>query len=213
MNKYIISFLIIAGLFLIPTTVLAADYNITNVDIYAYLQENGDVIVEEQHTYEFKGKFGGIIRELIAKNESEIVNFEAFENNKPLQIESDKTEYRIHREGKDETITIDLVYTIINGVNVYSDVADFYWPFFDKGNESTYGNLTVYVIPPEPTTALVAFGYDEAYNAETVLDDGQVQFAMGEVKRKRQGIFGLHILLRYFLQVLLRRISLCMINL
>lgn len=181
------SILFMAILFFIPTTVLAADYTITNVDIEAYLQENGDVIVEEHHTYEFKGEFRGIIRGLIPNKGSEIIELEAFEDHKPLQIESDKTEHRIHREGKDETITIDLVYRIKDGVAVYSDAAEFYWSFFDKGNEATYENLTVHVIPPEPTTALVAFGYDEAFKSESILEDGRIQFAMGEVRSGRNG--------------------------
>lgn len=174
-------------LFFIPTEVFAVDYNITNVEIHAYLQPNGDVTVHEQHTYEFSGEFGGIIRELIPKERTEIVELEAFEDNKPLRIETDKTEHRIHRGGKDETISINLTYKIKNGVDIYVDVAEFYWPFFDKRNEATYGNLTVYVIPPEPTTALITFGYDEAYKTESVLEDGRVQFAMGEVPRKRNG--------------------------
>ncbi|MFC0562514.1 DUF2207 domain-containing protein [Halalkalibacter alkalisediminis] len=187
MNKNIICVLLMTILFFIPTEVYAADYNITNVKIHAYLQPNGEVIVQEEHTYEFSGEFGGIIRELIPKEGTEIVELEAFEGNDPLLIETDRTEHRIHREGKDETITIDITYKINNGVDVYEDVADFYWPFFDKSNEATYENLIVYVIPPEPTTALIAFGYDEAYKTETVFDDGQVQFVMGEVPRKRNG--------------------------
>ncbi|WP_100372074.1 DUF2207 domain-containing protein [Bacillus sp. FJAT-45037] len=187
MGKQIIGIIVFVVFLLIPSHVLAADYEITNVDIQAYLQPDGDVTVNEQHTYEFSGEFGGIIRELIPKEGTDIIELEAFEGNTPLQIETDQSEHRIHREGRNETITIDLNYKIKNGVDVYADVAEFYWPFFDRSNESTYEQMTILVIPPEPTTDVIAFGYDEAYKTEAVLEDGQVQFAMGEVPRKRNG--------------------------
>ncbi|MDV2684399.1 DUF2207 domain-containing protein [Alkalihalophilus lindianensis] len=187
MNKRFIAAILIAILFFTPTEVLAVDYDITNVDIHAYLQPNGNVTVQEQHTYAFSGTFGGMIRELIPKEGTEIVQLEAFEGNNPLPIETDQTEHRIHREGNDETVTMDLHYEIKNGVDVYADVAEFHWPFFDKGNQSTYENLTIYVYPPTPTTSVIAYGYDEAYKTENVSEGGIVQFAMGEVPRKRNG--------------------------
>ncbi|MBP2242242.1 putative membrane protein [Cytobacillus eiseniae] len=187
MYRKIITVLFLAIILLIPTQALAVDYDITDVEIHAYLQEDGRVAVQEQHTYEFSGKFGGIIREIIPKKGSEIVNLEAYEGKKQLEIETDKSEHRIHREGKDETVTIDLFYEIKNGVDVYADVAELYWPFFDKSNESTYGSLTINVYPPESTTNVIAFGYDEAFQKEQVLQDGQVQFQLGKVPSERNG--------------------------
>src|SRR5699024_11699799 len=77
--------------------------------------------------------------------------------------------------------TIKLTYTIRNGVAVYSDVAEFYWPFFDTGNESDYEQLDVTVQPPQSTDDVLALGYDVAEGTESIQNDGSVQFSMGSV--------------------------------
>ncbi|MFC0470890.1 DUF2207 domain-containing protein [Halalkalibacter kiskunsagensis] len=187
MYNKIISAMIITVFFFIPTQVFAVDYQITDVEINAYLQDDGDVSVQEKHTYQFSDEFGGIIRELIPKEGTEIVQLEAYEKDQPLTIESNETEHRIHRAGKDETVTIDLFYEIKNGVDVYADVAEFYWPFFDRSNESTYENMMIHVFPPEPATGVIAFGYDEAFQKEDILEEGHVQFQLGEVPSNRNG--------------------------
>jgi len=172
---------------LIPTQAFAVDYDITDVEINAHLKEDGSVSVEETHTYSFSGEFGGIIRTMIPKTNTEITELKAFEGTSPLTIETDEFEHRIHRSGDDETINIILQYQILNGVEKYADVAEFYWPFFDKSNESTYENMTINVFPPTATTNVIAFGYDEAYEKESLLDQGQVQFQMGEVPSEENG--------------------------
>ncbi|QOY35459.1 DUF2207 domain-containing protein [Anaerobacillus isosaccharinicus] len=187
MGKRFIAFITVLVFFLLPTQVFAVDYSITDVEIDAKLQSNGDVFVKETHTYAFKGEFGGIIRELIPKQGTDIVQFEAFEGNTELKIETNKFEHRIHRSGKDETIVVELYYVIQNGVDVYPDVAEFYWPFFDRSNESMYENLVVTVIPPESTKNVIAFGYDEAYEKEVVQQDGSVKYKFGTVPRKTNG--------------------------
>ena len=144
-------FAIISILFLFPSQSLAVDYSITDVKIDAYLKENGNVDVKETHTYDFIGEFNGITREIIPKNGTSITGFKATENETPLRLEKKNDLYLIHRKGTDETITIQLRYSIKNGVDLYSDIADFYWPFFDERNESTYENLQVTVHPPKET--------------------------------------------------------------
>lgn len=173
--------------FFIPTQVFAVDFTITNVEIDAYLQSDGNVNVVERHTYDFQGEFNGIIRTLIAKTGTEIVDLQAFERESPLRIETSGAEHRIHRKGKDESITIDLLYTIERAVTVYDDVAEFYWPFFSRDNESTYEKMTITVHPPSPTTEVIAFGYDEAFKSERVLKDGTARFELGRVGSGRNG--------------------------
>jgi uncharacterized membrane protein len=178
---------IIIVLFLFPKQGLAVEYSITNVEIDAYLQENGNIKVKETHTYSFDGEFNGITREIIPKEGSWITEFKAIENGKPLRTEKEDDLNRIYRKGADETITIDLMYSIQNGLDVYSDVADFYWPFFDERNESTYENLIVTVHPPKTTDQVIAFGYDEAFKSEQITSDGSVLFTFGEVPYGENG--------------------------
>ncbi|MGG3662804.1 DUF2207 domain-containing protein [Bacillus gobiensis] len=181
--KRLISILVMsAALVLFPVLTFAIDYSITNTQIQADLQKNGDVNVKETHTYKFDDDFNGITRELIAKKGTEISNFKAYENGKPLKTEKDENTYKIHRAGSYETISVDLHYSIKNGVSVYSDAAELYWSFFDNNNESTYENLTVTVHPPEKTTEdVIAFGYDEAFNKEAIQPNGSVKFSFGDV--------------------------------
>lgn len=187
--KRLISILVMSAvLVLFPVLTFAIDYSITDTQIQADLQKNGDVNVRETHTYTFDDEFNGITRELTPNNGTEISNFKAYENGKPLKTEKEGNTYKIYRAGSYETISVDLHYTIKNGVSVYSDTAEFYWPFFDNNNESTYENLTVTVHPPEKTTEnVIAFGYDEAFNTETIQPDGSVKFSFGEVPDGTKG--------------------------
>ncbi|SEN40079.1 Uncharacterized membrane protein [Mesobacillus persicus] len=173
--------------FLFPREGLAVDYSITDVRIDAHLLPNGNVEVNETHTYNFDGEFNGITRMLVPKEGTSIGEFEAAENGENLRVEKEDDLYLVHRKGEDEQITVSLGYTIENGVDVYSDVAEFYWPFFDDRNESSYENLTVTILPPEETTDVLGFGYDEAFQTEMILSDGKVVFELGEVPAGENG--------------------------
>lgn len=172
-----------------PISAKAVEFSIENVKIEAYLQDDGSVKVQEYHLYEFDGKFNGIIRGLIAKEHAEIIDVKAFENGKELPIEKEKNAYLVHRAGKDEKIEIELTYTILDGVQVYEDVAQFYWPFFDDRNESSYENMAIRIFPPSEVNVedVYAFGHDAAYETETILDDGSIVFKLGEVPSETNG--------------------------
>ncbi|MEQ2527423.1 DUF2207 domain-containing protein [Bacillaceae bacterium CLA-AA-H227] len=173
--------------FLFPITSLAADFSITQVRIDAFLQENGNVEVQETHTYSFDGDFNGITREIIPKKGTSISKLKASENGKSLKVEKEDDLYKIYRKGEDELITVDLAYTIKNGIDKYADVAEFYWPFFDDRNESPYGNMTIVVHPPSETSDVIAYGEDEAFDTEMVQNDGSVIFQLGEVPEGENG--------------------------
>ncbi|WP_153733099.1 DUF2207 domain-containing protein [Sporosarcina obsidiansis] len=170
-----------------PVSAGAVDFSISDVQINAHLQPDGTVQVNEQHTYEFDGKFKGIIREMKPKEGAKIEGFEAFENGKKLKVEKKNDEYRAYRKGKNETITVELQYTIKSGMEKYEDGAQFYWPFFDERNETDYGNMTITVIPPSQANDVLFLGYDSAEETGAVQEDGSVKFAMGEVYSGENG--------------------------
>ena len=174
-------------LFFMPMQAFAVDYTITDFYIEAHMLENGDVHVQELFTYSFSGKFNGITREIIPKEGSKIVDFEAFENGARLTVEKEDALYKIFRDGKDERIQIKLHYTIKDGVNKYADMAEFYWPFFDERNESTYGRVDIAIHPPTQTDHVIGFGYDTAYNKEEISSEGIVYFHLGEVAYGENG--------------------------
>src|SRR5699024_2769568 len=82
------------------------------------------------------------------------------------------TEYKIHRKGENETVTIELSYLIEDGLTIYSDVAEFAWPFFDTNNESDYEQFEVTVSPPQQTNDVIAFGDDSAMGSEHIQENG-----------------------------------------
>lgn len=186
-KKWFASLILVAVLFIFPLQSYAMEFSITNVKMDAFLQSNGDVKVEETHTYEFDGEFNGITREVVPKEGASISQFTAMENRKSLRIEKEDNLYKIHRKGQDETITITLFYTIENGLEIYQDVAQFYWPFFDDRNESSYENLSITIHPPAATKDVIAFGYDEAFNTEAIHKDGTVVYQLGYVSYGTNG--------------------------
>lgn len=172
---------------LFPTRAEAVDFSIPDVQIHAELQPDGVVLVNEKHTYEFDSKFKGIIREITPKKGATIERFEAYENGKKLDIERKNDEYHAHRKGKKGTYIFELRYVIKDGVTKYEDGADFYWPFFDKRNETDYGNMTITVTPPERAHDVLFAGYDSAEEKGSLQDDGSVIFTLGEVAEGTKG--------------------------
>lgn len=168
-------------LLMIPVTAYAVNFEISDVQIDVYLKEDGNVDVSEKHTYDFDSKFNGITRELHTKKDTSITNFEAYEKDQPLKIEKEDSLYKVHRSGKKETVHFELQYTITNAVEKYEDGAQFYWSFFDDGNESAYENMNILVHPPGKSLDTDFLGYGIAYQKGEILTDGLVQFALGAV--------------------------------
>ena len=172
---------------LFPIHAFAVDYSIEEMNINAELQDDGDVHVTEKQTYKFDDEFSGITRTLIPKEGTDIADVQARDNKEALKIEQDGNEYKIHRKGENETIKIELTYLIENGVSVYSDIAEFSWPFFDTNNESDYEQFKVTVSPPQLTNDVIAFGDDLAAESEKIQENGDVLFDLGQVPSGKKG--------------------------
>lgn len=186
MMKGILILLIAVFLFL-PNQANAVDFSIPEVTIDAYLQADGNAEVVEHHTYDFPGKFNGLIRGLIPKKGSKITDFKASEDGAVLEVEKIDGEYRIHRKGNKEIVNVEMTYTISKAVKKFEDGTEFYWPFFDDRNETDYGNLTVRIHPPERVKTAEFLGYGAAERSGSVDKDGVVTFAMGKVPSGTNG--------------------------
>lgn len=186
MKKMMIIFLfLVAALF--PTSAFAVEFEISDVTIVVELQANGDANVIERHTYDFDSTFKGITRKLIAKKGSSIVDFKAYENGGILKVKEKKGEYKIFRSGKKETVEVEMHYRIMNAVQKYEDGAEFYWPFFDKRNETDYESMMIEVFPPSPAKDAQSLGYDTAYKKDSIDTDGKVTFVIGKVPSGKNG--------------------------
>lgn len=167
---------------LIPAPALAVDFEITEVRIDAQLNEDGMVDVTENFTYQFEDDFEGITRGLIEQTGTTIENFSATENDNPLKVEMDDGVYKIYRAGEeDETVQVELTYQIVGAVEKFEDGVQFYWSFVDESNESKYGDMTISIIPPAPSSNIEALGYGEAYETEMITNEGAAIFELGQV--------------------------------
>lgn len=169
-------------LLLVPVQAFAVDFDITEVEIEAQLNEDGTADVTEHFTYEFEDEFEGITRSLIPKEGTSIEEFTASDSSRDLEVEVEDGLYKIYRSGNDgDTVQVELNYRIVGAVEKFEDGAEFYWPFFDESNESEYGDMTITVIPPAPAAETEALGYGEAFDTESVTEDGTAVFALGNV--------------------------------
>lgn len=185
-KKFVPALLLIV-LLLVPTAALAVDFEISDVVIDTQLKANGDADVVEKHTYVFDSEFNGITRELVAKEGAAIADFEAYEKGKLLKVENDSGTYKVFRSGKNETVEIEMRYRIVDAVEIYTDGAQFYWPFFDKRNETDYENMTINIHPPAAAKDVQYLGYDTAYEKGMTSADGDVSFVMGKVPSGKNG--------------------------
>lgn len=180
-KKAMLSAVMLVVLIVFPNPAFAEDFTIKDFKIDAQLETDGNVQVKERLTYEFDGSFNGITRDIYPKEDSKISDLHADENGKPLKIEGNGGSYKIYRKAKDENVTIELSYTIEGGVEKYSDMAQFYWPFFDDRNETDFGNVMITVRPPEVTDDVIAMGYDAARGSEKTDKEGTVVFNLGKI--------------------------------
>ena len=187
MKKGIIGLMLIVCVGLFPHSAWAKDFTIDEFTIDAQLQEDGNVKVTEELTYQFDGSFNGITRDLYPKKGSKIQDVQAEENGKSLNIDGTSENYKIHRKAKDERVSITLHYTIVDGVERHSDMAQFYWPFFDDRNETDFSNVTISVHPPVATDDVIAMGYDAAGVKGKVQEDGSVVFQLGDISSGENG--------------------------
>ena len=181
-NRKAIALVVLVFLLLIPTQVFAVDFNITEVQIDAQLNEDGTADITEQFTYEFEDEFNGITRSLIPKEGTSIEEFTASDSSRDLEVEVEDGLYKIYRSGNDgDSIQVELNYRIIGAVEKFEDGAEFYWPFFDASNESEYGDMTITVIPPARAAETEALGYGEAFDTASITEDGTAVFDLGNV--------------------------------
>ncbi|WP_341960200.1 DUF2207 domain-containing protein [Planococcus maritimus] len=181
-NKQGLAFILFIFLLLVPVQAFAIEFDITEVQIEAQLNEDGTADVTEQFTYEFEDEFNGITRSLIPKEGTSIEAFTAKDSRRDLEVEAENGLYKIYRSGNEgDTIQVELNYRIVGAVEKFSDGAEFYWPFFDDSNESDYGEMTITVIPPASASETEALGYGEAFDTSSITDDGTVVFDLGDV--------------------------------
>lgn len=163
MKKQLLFFILF--LFTFATPAMARSYNIDEVQIRAWIQTNGNVLVNEIFHYTFKGKYDHAIRSIHTAGHEGVKNFEAYElTNKSaepgfvhqddlqsLTVNRDENTYSADLLSEDEEKSVFFTYELVNAVRSYEAYSDLTIPFFgtDEHHDKTLQNVTIDVVFPE----------------------------------------------------------------
>ncbi|MHA7136535.1 DUF2207 domain-containing protein [Rossellomorea arthrocnemi] len=143
----------------------AKSYSIDEVRIRAWIQPNGNLLVNEMFTYTFDGKYKSVRRSIHEENHegvewfnaSEVINDEAelgfLEEGdlRPLEVEREEMTYRSPFPVENATKTIFYGYELKNAVKSYDTYSDVLVPFFGSGDNHDVDlhNVTIDFVFPE----------------------------------------------------------------
>jgi uncharacterized membrane protein len=124
--------------------------------VYSILNENGDLIVSEDITFDFRDKFNGVYRDIVLKNTDGIENLKLFqlegEDEIPYTLVdsakkgeknvftvteyNDTLELMIFSPSKNEEKTFRINYTIKNVAIKHKDTGELYYKFIGEENDT-----------------------------------------------------------------------------
>ncbi len=169
-------------------------FRITDYQAQVEILENGDARVSEIFTYEFDGKFNGIIRSIGITGSDGLEYFRASQYSPQKKIletsremEDQMVTFRIYDQSANEKKSFLLEYQLKNVVTKYNDIAEFYWKFFDRSNNSPIERVQIEVSFPGKTINtedLKVFGHGPDNGQVSILDSGVVLY---EVESLRAG--------------------------
>lgn len=158
------------------TPLMAKDYTFPKVEIFVQIHEDGSFTVTEKRTYKFDGSFTWATYELPKKGFKALQGFsvadekgtyqktdsEAYQPGTFTFIETDNSYLcKFFYSASDTIKTFTFKYTVKGGMNVYTDVADFYWKLIGTGWDKPTGFLTATIALPKavPEQDLYVFGH------------------------------------------------------
>ena len=171
-NKNILSFLLLFILLLsfIPTAVFADDnLTITRWIVDSEVLNNGDLLVSEDITFDFKNKFNGVFRDIVTDNTDGIENIELYEMVKGKEvpyslvknaekgdsqvfetnIQDNSTNLMIFSPSKNEEKTFRIKYTVKNVAVKYKDTGELYYKFIGQNNSTPVDYFSATIRLPE----------------------------------------------------------------
>ncbi|MFJ7978251.1 DUF2207 domain-containing protein [Peribacillus sp. NPDC096379] len=148
---FIFPFIFILG-FIMASTTFAKSFSIDQVNIRAWIQPNGNLVVNEIFTYTFDGKYSQVHRSIQKDHHDGVQDFEAYELLNPkaklgymqrnelrqLHVSEDDRTYTASLPSNNEKKYIFYIYTLKNAVKSYDSYSDLTVPFF--GTDSNHDN-------------------------------------------------------------------------
>ncbi|MFB9827704.1 DUF2207 domain-containing protein [Lederbergia wuyishanensis] len=143
----------------------ARSFSIDKVHIRAWIQPNGDLLVNEVFAYTFDGEYSTVRRSVHLDGHDGIGKFEAYEllnqNGVPgfidmselrtLEVEQKGNDFIASLPASNETKTVFFLYELKNAVRSYDTYSDLTVPFFGTGknHDSDLHNVTIDFVFPE----------------------------------------------------------------
>ncbi|WP_419873356.1 DUF2207 domain-containing protein [Candidatus Pristimantibacillus sp. PTI5] len=167
MKRYLILISLIILFFIVTAPIVyARSYNIDEVRIRAWIQPNGDLLVNEIFTYTFKGKYDRVQRFIHEDHHYGVRNFESYElinsnaeigyvtpsELRLLPVSEKENGYYSSLSVENEQKYIFYTYTLAQAVKSFATYSDLTVPFFggSTNHDEDYSNVTIdFVFPRE----------------------------------------------------------------
>jgi uncharacterized membrane protein len=188
--------IIFAATFSIFTTTISVsaskgDYYISNIVIDAFVDGNGDMIVEERYEYVFNGSFNGIRRNIKTKGSSGVTDFEVnVVDNNSVKVEDfevntskDAVEVKIYSKSTNESKTFSIKYKVNNIITKYSDMSELKWLFYENEADVKTDNITVYLTLPKGMSDSVTFRGEGPKRGLTTTESNYIKLELNNMKK------------------------------
>ncbi|MEH7883822.1 DUF2207 domain-containing protein [Bacillus sp. JJ1609] len=172
LKKIVILFVLLLSF---ASTAFARSYSIDEVKIRAWIQPDGDLLINEILTYNFDGDYDSVSRTIHKKNHKGIEFFEAYElvnpeaelgsvkmeDLRPLKISQDDNTYRTVLPASDEKKSVFFIYGLKEAVKSYDSYSDLTVPFFgtDTNHDEDLQRVTIDFVFPEEIEPNSYFAY------------------------------------------------------
>ncbi|MBT2757410.1 DUF2207 domain-containing protein [Mesobacillus foraminis] len=159
-------FCLAASAFTFTSAAEAKSYSVDEVKIRAWIQPDGDLLVNEIFTYRFDGEYDSVRRSIHEANHNGVSQFEAYEllnpdaklgfidmkDLRPLSVTQEGNTYRASFPVENGTKSIFYFYELKKAVKSYQSYSDLTVPFFGTGDNHDQDLLKVtidFVFPEE----------------------------------------------------------------
>ena len=165
MKKIQIAFLFLLIFFTCTSVASAKSFTIDDVHIKAWIQSDGDLIVNEIFTYSFDGEYKRVSRSIHQANHDGVIDFKAYELLDPhatvgfvdqkdlrsLEVSREDNTYYSAIPSKNESRKIFYYYELDNAVKSYDTYSDLTVPFFGTGSnhDTDLQNVKIDILLPQ----------------------------------------------------------------
>ena len=203
-RDFLFGFLILSLLFSgVCTQKAQADdknYSVRRYDVNVEVQSNGDAVVREQITYQFSGKFNGILRDIDTDQTDGMEDirvfvekgdkFRAFHQAKKkgrnayeMTREDGLVKLKVYETSKDEEKTFRYEYRMRNVAEKYQDIGVYNRKVIDRNWDVPLNNITITIRIPEGASKedLKIFAHGPLTGESRIADERTFVFHVPEV--------------------------------